>query len=301
MKLNELDLNKLHTFVVVADSQGVTRAAARLGLTRSAVSQSLSALEVALGVRLFHRIAKTMTLTREGRVLHGRLSEYQGQLQQTVDEIVNEEHEVRGLVRIGLFLGFSRLRLARLLARFTTRHPKASIKLLYAPHAELNAHLLNDRIDFVFSLNPQREGGAKIRSSRLLRQELVLVGARSFFHGAFDLEKLVSTPVIDYYQSDPVIHRWIRHHYRRKPPDLRVTVWAATTDLVLELLLQHAGVGVLPRDLVDPFVRRHRLGIVKTGRPELSDFVWLNELAPTYPNPLLDAFRGIVHEELPSA
>ena len=196
-----------------------------------------------------------------------------------------------------VFLGFSRLRLSRLLARFAGRYPHARVKLLYAPHTELDAHLLNDRVDFVFSLSRQAEGGAKIRSSRLLRQELVLVGARRFFRRPFDLEALTSVPVIDYYQSDPLIHRWIRHHYRTKPPELHVAVWAATTDLVLELLLDRAGIGVLPRDLADPFVKRHRLFIVETGRAELSDFMRLHERTPFYPNPLLDAFRAVVREE----
>ncbi|HXQ22066.1 MAG TPA: LysR family transcriptional regulator [Candidatus Acidoferrales bacterium] len=301
MRLNDLDLNKLHTFFAVAEHQGITRAAARLGLTRAAVSQSVSTLEAALNVRLFHRIGKRMSLTNEGRLLHARLRDYQAQLQQTLDAIVNEERTVRGVVRIGLFLGFSRLRLSGLLARFTGRYPEARVKLLYAPHSELNAHLLNDRVDFVFSLSPQHEGGAKIRSSRLLRQELVLAGAQQFFKRPFGIDDLKRMPVIDYYQSDPLIHRWVRHHYRVKPPDLRVTVWAATTDLVLELLLNRAGIGVLPRDLADPFVKRRRLFIVDTGRPELSDFIWLNELMPTFPNPLLDAFRAVVHEEFSPA
>jgi DNA-binding transcriptional LysR family regulator len=282
MQLNDLDLNKLHTFFAVADHQGITPAAAHLGLTRSAVSQSVSTLEA---------------------VAHGRreAEEEQRHQQRTVDEIVNEEREVRGLVRIGLFLGFSRLRLARLLARFTDRYPDVRVKVLYAPHGELNAHLVNDRVDFVFSLSRQTEGGARIRSSRLLRQELVLAGAKPFFRRVFDLAELKSMPVVDYYQNDPLIHRWIRHHYRTKPPELHVTVWAATTDLVLELLLERAGVGVLPRDLADPFVKRHRLFVVETGRAELADFIWLNERTPTYPNPLLDAFRAVVREELPIA
>jgi DNA-binding transcriptional LysR family regulator len=297
MQLNDLDLNKLHTFFAVVDHQGITRAAAHLGVTRSAVSQSVSRLEAALNVRLFHRVGKSISLTSEGRLLFGRLRDYQAQLQQALNEIVNEEREVRGLVRIGLFLGFSRLRLSHLLTRFTERYPHARVKLLYAPHGELDAHLLNDRVDFVFSLGQQRDGGATIRSSRLLQQELVLTGAKRFFRRPFDLGHLTSVPVIDYYQSDPLIHRWIRHHYRTKSPELHVTVWAATTDLVLELLLDHAGVGVLPRDLVDPFVKRHRLFLVETGRAELSDFMWLHERTPNYPNPLLDAFRAVVREE----
>ena len=298
MKLNQLDLNKLHTFLVVAERHGVTAAATRLNLTRSAVSQSVSALETSLNSALFHRVGKTLVLTSAGRLLYDRMRPYQAELQQTVDEIVNEEREVRGLVRIGLFLGFSRLRLSRLLSSLGKRYPKIRVKLLYAPHSELDAHLRSGRVDCVFSLSPQRAGGASIRSTRLLRQELVLAGGRKFFRRAFTLRDLARTPLIDYYQSDPLIHRWIRHHFGAKPPELQVKVWAATTDLVLELLLNNVGLAILPRDLADPFVRGRRLFVVETGRPELTDFIWLNTLTSTLPNPLLDAFRAVVHEEL---
>jgi hypothetical protein len=42
-------------------------------------------VEAALNVRLFHRIGRSMSLTNEGRLLYGRLRDYQAQLQQTVD------------------------------------------------------------------------------------------------------------------------------------------------------------------------------------------------------------------------
>lgn len=298
MKLNVLDLNKLHTFLVVAESRGISAAARRLNLTRSAVSQSVSALETSLRARLFHRHGKALALTHEGRLLHGRMHTYQVELQQTVDEIVNEEREVRGVVRIGLFLGFSRLRLARFLQRLGERHAKIRVKLLYAPHRELDTMLRAGRVDFTFSLNPKRSGDTHVRSTRLLRQELVLAGARRWAHRVRTLSDLAQTPLVDYYRSDPLINRWIRHHFGAKPPELDVRVWAATTDLVLELLLQNVGVGVLPRDLAQPYVRARRLYIVESGRPELTDFIWLNELTSALPNPLLEAFRAVVQEEL---
>ena len=53
MELDKLELNKLMTFLAVAEAGGVTAAARRLALTRSAVSHSLGALEASLGVALF--------------------------------------------------------------------------------------------------------------------------------------------------------------------------------------------------------------------------------------------------------
>src|SRR5262245_50498718 len=123
MKLNNLDLNKLHAFAAVAERGGVGSAAAQLGRTPSAVSQSVSALEGALGVKLFDRVGKRLVLTRGGQLLSDHLREYHAALQHTVDQLVNQTGDVHGLVRVGVYLGFPRLRLAAFLTRFRARHP----------------------------------------------------------------------------------------------------------------------------------------------------------------------------------
>jgi DNA-binding transcriptional LysR family regulator len=303
VNLDKVDLNKLRTFQLVAEHQGITPAAERLSLTRSAVSQTITALERSLQVALFHRVGRRLTLTPEGRQLHGRLREHHAQLERILGEVVSEERAVRGVLRVGLFLGFSRLRLARVLERFTARHPDAEVRLLYASQRDLGRRLLAGRVDVVLSLSPIRAAGAPLRCMRLLRQQLVLVGGRRFFRRPFDLGALGQVPVIDYYQADPLVHHWLRHHFglrsaTRAAPTVRI--WAATTDLVLELVLDGAGVAVLPRDLVGPFLRARRLFVVSTGKPELTDFLWLNELAASYPRPLLEAFRAVVAEAFPA-
>lgn len=62
-----MTFEQLSVFVAVADRQHVTRAAAALGLTPSAVSASVKALEGYYNVRLFDRVGRRIELTREGR------------------------------------------------------------------------------------------------------------------------------------------------------------------------------------------------------------------------------------------
>jgi LysR family transcriptional regulator for metE and metH len=291
--VNDVDLNKLRVFFAVVEQGGVTAAARRLALTRSAVSQSVAALEGALGLALFDRLGKRLVLTREGRILHERFREHQVALRRTLDEIVEAGTRPVGPIRVGLFLGFPRPSLARLLTEFSSRHPGAHVRVVYAPQGELDARLLRNRLDFVLSFQSRSASSPRIASTRLFEQELVLVGSRSFLPDGFDPEALGRTPVIDYYRSDPLIDRWLAHHLGADvaPPRVDVRVWAATTDLVLELLLCRAGVGVLPSELAEPWVRRRRLVRFDTGRPPLTDFVWLNEVEGGYRGSALAAFR----------
>lgn len=290
MKLNDLDLNKLHVFLAVAELGGVTAAAQRLGRTRSAVSQSVSALEGALGVALFDRVGKRMQLTRPGRLLHERARNYQSGLQRVVDELSDDAGEVRGLVRIGLFLGFPRVRFAAFVTRFRARYPRASLRIVFAPQDDLQRRLLANRLDYTFSFHTPESGG-RLEATRLFEQKLVLVSGGRFFRGGFDPDELPRVPVIDYYQSDPLIARWLAHHVGASAPRADVQVWAATTDMVLELVLDGAGVGVVPDSLVSPYVKRRRLRVLSTRKRELTDFIWLNEPRGAYRDATLTAFR----------
>ncbi len=299
MRLEQVDLNKLHTFFAVAEHGGVTAAARRLALTPSAVSQSLSGLESALDVKLFNRVGRSLVLTREGQLLYTRFRDYQSRLRETLDEIVDQDREPRGLVRLGLSLGFPRLRLAKFLGKLSRENPELTFKVLYESHDELNAGLLESRLDFVFSIDRAGEG-RRIQSTRLFEQELVLVAGKRHYRPRFDADALRTIPVIDYYQSDSLIQRWATHHFRRKPPRPRVRIWAATTDLVLDLVLDGAGIAVLPRHLVRPYLERGRLLAIETGRSELRDFIWLKELRGAYRGPALAAFRSVAVREFGS-
>jgi|SRR5215472_5613771 len=298
MKLHNLDLNKLHVFSAVVEHGGVGRAAAHLGRTPSAVSQSLSALEGALGVALFDRIGKRLVLTRGGQRLDAHLRESQAALQRTVDALVNEAGAVHGLVRIGVYLGFPRLRLAAFLTRFRARHPQVQLRVVYAPQEDLNARLLRNRLDFAFALRPRSPAHGQLQSTQLFEEALVLVASRRFFPRGFTVEQLARAPVIDYYQSDPLIERWLAHHYGERAVRPQVAIWAATTDLVLDLVLDHAGVGVLPRDVAAPHLRNRRLIALRTARPALTDWIWLNEPRGAYRDRTLEVFREAVLREL---
>ncbi|HTO55091.1 MAG TPA: LysR family transcriptional regulator [Myxococcota bacterium] len=301
MNLNSIDLNKLRTFLAVAERGGVSPAAAALALTRSAVSQSVAGLEGSLGVQLFDRVGRKLVLTREGRTLARRFGRLHAELSSTLEWVMSSEREVRGLVRLGLFLGASRARVAGFLARFAASHPRVQVKLLYGAHAELRELLAANRLDFALALVPSHSEVARVRSSLLFRQELLLVSSTPFARGRTLGESLGARSYVDYYQSSPLIRRWLRHHFprRRIAPDVRV--FAASTDMALELVLAGAGAAVLPRQLAEPLLDQGRLHAARTGRPELRDAVWLEEPAGTWRSETLRAFRAALLADLAEA
>jgi DNA-binding transcriptional LysR family regulator len=298
VNLNTVDLNKLRTFLAVAERGGVSAAARTLALTRSAVSQSVSGLEGSLGVQLFDRVGRQLVLTAEGRTLARRFGRLHAELASALALVVNEERAVRGLVRLGLYLGASRARVAGFLARFAAAHPRAQVKLLYGAHAELREQLLANRLDFALALVPSHSSLARVRSSLLFRQELVLVSSQPFARGRAFAESLEAAVYVDYYQSSPLVLRWLRHHFPRRRHAADVRVFAASADMALELVLAGAGAAVLPRELAEPLLRAGRLYAARTGRPALQDGVWLEEPAGAWRSETLRAFRAALVADL---
>ena len=142
MELNNVDLNKIATFLTIAELGSVTAAASRLGLTRSAVSHSLRAIEEQLDISLFHRVGRGLVLTSQGTLLKQAAADIRSRMTVALEEVLGLAREVRGPVRLGLFLGFSRFRLAEAVDTFTGRHPNAEVRISFAPQSWLIAQLL---------------------------------------------------------------------------------------------------------------------------------------------------------------
>jgi DNA-binding transcriptional LysR family regulator len=274
VNLDKVDLNKLRTFAEVASAGGVSRAARQLSLTRSAVSQSLGRARVARWRAPVRPRWRRLVPTQEGRTPERHFGRVHEELREALAEVANVERAVRGVVRLGLFPGASRAQVARAVASFSAKNAHAQVKLGFGSHAELREGLVGNRLDFALSVQRGRDASARIRSSVLLRQTLLLVSSERPPRGALDPDWIARRAIVDYYPTSPLIRRWLAHHFPRRRVAANVRVWAATTDLALELALLGAGATVVPHSLAEPFLRAGRLHEIRGPRAELDD-IWL--------------------------
>jgi len=118
-----MTLEQLRIFVAVAEREHVTRAAAALNLTQSAVSAAVSGLEAAHGVALFNRVGRRIELTEAGRLF---LAEARAVLQRAEGaRLVLQDLAglARGTVRIRASQTIASYWLPPLLVRFHHLHP----------------------------------------------------------------------------------------------------------------------------------------------------------------------------------
>ncbi|CAB3885576.1 HTH-type transcriptional regulator PgrR [Achromobacter animicus] len=94
------NLNDLHAFMAVAQTRSFTRAAAQLGLSRSALSHAMLALEARLGVRLLIRTTRSVSPTEAGARLLSVLSPRLSEIQQELESLTAMRDKPAGTVRI---------------------------------------------------------------------------------------------------------------------------------------------------------------------------------------------------------
>ena len=96
-----MEIRVLRYFLAVVREGGINRAAEVLHITQPTLSRQLSQLEEEVGVKLFHRGAKKITLTNEGILLRRRAEEILSLVDRTERELIEQDELVEGRIVIG--------------------------------------------------------------------------------------------------------------------------------------------------------------------------------------------------------
>ena len=123
-----MDLRALHYFVVVAEELNITRAAERLNMSQPPLSSQIKGLEEELGVQLFIRGKRHLTITDAGTHLYRRARQILELSDQTQQELMSMEG-LSGDLNISLVEGRAPFLLARWIAGFRSEFPRVAIHL----------------------------------------------------------------------------------------------------------------------------------------------------------------------------
>lgn len=129
-----MDWDKLKTFHAAAEAKSLTGAAEILGLSQSAVSRQISALETDLGVKLFHRHARGLLPTEPGRLLYTATQDVASRIAWAEAKVHDSRDEPTGLLRVTAPTAMGAIWLAPRLARFHAAFPAIKLRLLLVDH-----------------------------------------------------------------------------------------------------------------------------------------------------------------------
>ena len=119
----------LSMFVAVVDSGGISAAAERLGVAKSAVSRRLADLEGRLGAQLLRRTTRRLTLTDSGRAFHERAKNILADLEEAEQSVSQAHGALRGRLKVALPLAYGIRHVGPLITEFMALHPAVEFDL----------------------------------------------------------------------------------------------------------------------------------------------------------------------------
>ncbi len=174
------NLQQMVILAAIGHEQNFTRAADRLGISKSQVSKQIRYLEERLGCQLVQRSTRTVALTEIGL----QYADYGQQIVDTVNEaeamVAGYRNEIKGVLRIGIAQSFGNIHITSALAEFQKKHPELELEISLFDH---RPNLLEEGFDCWIAIHEHPPEGMVAR--KLANCEFVVVASPDYIaqHG----------------------------------------------------------------------------------------------------------------------
>lgn len=219
-----MDLRQLRFFLEVAGCESFTRAAARLHIAQPALSIAIRKLEEELGVLLFNRRDRKISLTAAGEMLAQHAQVIQADVAKAQEDIAAMQGLLKGEVRVGLTPMLSSFFFPQIISAFKRRHPALQISISGESAGNIQGKIESGEIDMGVIAGAVPAG---LESHHLVREEVVACVHRSHrFAGRkrMPLGELLAEPLIQFKEG----------YYLREMIDDRAAAAGVTATVVAE-------------------------------------------------------------------
>lgn len=254
------NLEYYKVFYHAARAGSLTEAAAALSISQPAVSQALRQLERQLGITLFHRGARGVSLTEEGRLLFSYVEKGYEQIELGEERIRQLQNLELGEIRIGASDMTLQFFLLPYLERFHERYPEVKINVSNGPTPETLELLEEGKIDFGIVSTPfELKSGLKAVPVREI--EDIFVAGRRFTlykNKMLDLQKLEALPLI-LLEKNTSSRCYMDSFLLENGVVVRPEFELATSDMIVQFALRSLGVGCVVRDFAREAIETGKL------------------------------------------
>jgi DNA-binding transcriptional LysR family regulator len=130
MAFDERSMNGMGIFVAIVEQGSFAAAGDILEMSQPGVSRAIARLEARLGVRLFDRTTRTVTLTEDGLRFHSLVTPLLAGLEEAADSTTRGAAVVRGRLRVNIDPSMSRLLSGALIGEFLRAYPDVQLELV---------------------------------------------------------------------------------------------------------------------------------------------------------------------------
>ena len=277
-----MDIRQLECFVAVAEELHFRRASEGLGLSQSALSERVSALEHELGARLFFRTTRQVSLTQAGSEFLQDAKRILSDIDRSVANVRHSaDSDLHHIGVSGVDEAISML-LPRALLAFRQTDPKVHVQILEISSSEQHSQeLITHRTDVAFVRTPQED--EFITSELLHRQPIVVVLANSnplSSSRSLSTSDIADQPIVGYPKhARPILHEALWSGFRKIGTQPNIVCEIIDKSTLLQFVAHGLGIALVPawvkniapsgvsfvpfepcENLVDLYVASRRLG-----------------------------------------
>jgi DNA-binding transcriptional LysR family regulator len=174
---SEERLKGIGTFVRVVETGSFAHAASLHRQTRSAVAKSVARLERRLGITLFNRTTRSLSLTEQGQVFYERCRRALQEIDEAEAVLEQGRRELIGRLRVSMPLIFGRHIVAPILLRLAAGHPRLELQLSFNDRV---VDLVEEGFDLAIRMGTLRDS-ATLAARVLGRSSWVLAASPAYF------------------------------------------------------------------------------------------------------------------------
>ena len=247
-----IETSQLQTLVAISEQGSYSMAAEKLGVTQSAISQSMKALEKKLSIKLLRKNGKKIVLTKEGQDLFKLSNKFLRDLDSTIQTISSSKNEMKGLVRVGTLSGIGKSWLAPELLDFSLKHDFFSVAVVLGFKDDLIRDFKNNNLDVL--VLPE-EALPNVGERLFLAEEkstFIFPKNRSFHvDREMSLDEISNLPTILFEQDDPLYYQWCRARFDKNPKLINTKYVVNSHGNMLQAVSKGLGVAVVPNHVLN--------------------------------------------------
>ena len=260
-----MNVRHLRYFVEIASTGSLKRASELLYVTRSALSRSVADLEGELGCSLLERTPRGVVPTRQGASLVKRARRILIDVDSIRAELLEEEDEPTGHVRLAIPIGI-RDRITRpLVARLRKLYPQIRVDIADGTAHDNRTALLDGLAEI--AVIHEFERGLPLESRKLYQDPLYLIGpANAGFNSRTPLEvkTLTDYPLILIHAPNQI--RWtVEAALRRVRRHVQPIMEVSASPLIIDLVEEGQGFAVLTESLISTALSQRRISAGRLG------------------------------------
>lgn len=263
------NLSSYRIFYAVANAGNISKAAKELYISQPAISKSIQKLEESVGVRLFDRSSRGVTLTSEGELLYSHVKSAFETLSLGEDKLRRSIELGVGHLTIGVSSTLCKYILLPYLKDFIKKYPHINISISCHSTNQTLALLEDGKLDVGLIGKP--ENSKSIDFYYLREIEDIFVATEDYLHNlklrGVESDQILQNSTLMLLDKENMTRQYIDDYFQDNHIVIQDTIEVSNMDLVIEMSKISLGVGCVIRDFVKDELETGILKEIPLGIP----------------------------------